>query len=299
MKYRAEMGKHVWKCEGTVKIGHDFTGACFGESSTKTAARVAAWLQLLSQMHEAGLPKTLFSNPADKRPKKDPKPSAQLPSEPADSVPTGAVSLPPSNQQHKQSPSAHSPEVSPAVTPEVTPVKADIGASSRQLMRRAVAEARAAGLPSGKVELEVEAAPRSRRSFRTRLSTAAEAELNSKLREQQQILATAPEHAPFRAKQATLPINIYRSQVMEMILKNQVSCVVGATGSGKTTQVAQMILDHFISMGSGASCNVVCTQPRRIAASSVARRVAVERNEDLGDSVGYHVRLDAATSPSW
>lgn len=48
--------------------------------------------------------------------------------------------------------------------------------------------------------------------------------------------------------------------------------------------------------GRGASCNIVCTQPRRVAAVSVAKRVAWERDEKLGDMVGYQVRLDAKRS---
>ena len=63
-------------------------------------------------------------------------------------------------------------------------------------------------------------------------------------------------------------------------------------GCGKTTQVPQFVLD------SSPTCNIVCTQPRRISAISIAERVASERCERVGQVVGYNVRLDAATSPS-
>ncbi|KAK3065646.1 hypothetical protein LTS18_002582, partial [Coniosporium uncinatum] len=92
-----------------------------------------------------------------------------------------------------------------------------------------------------------------------------------------------------------LPMSRYRSQVIEMINENQYSIIIGETGSGKTTQVPQILLDEFIDQGNGAACNVVCTQPRRIAAKSVAMRVANERNESLQETVGYHVRFDAQT----
>lgn len=66
-------------------------------------------------------------------------------------------------------------------------------------------------------------------------------------------------------------------------------------------QVPQYILEDSIAHDTGASCNIVCTQPRRIAAISVAERVANERGMAApgrpGSHIGYHVRLDAATSP--
>ncbi|KAK3065965.1 hypothetical protein LTR53_017844, partial [Teratosphaeriaceae sp. CCFEE 6253] len=88
-------------------------------------------------------------------------------------------------------------------------------------------------------------------------------------------------------------MNQYRPQVIDMISNNLYSIVVGATGSGKTTQVPQILLEHDIASGRGGACNIICTQPRRIAATSVAERVAVERNQALQESVGYQVRFDA------
>ena len=58
-------------------------------------------------------------------------------------------------------------------------------------------------------------------------------------------------------------------------------------------QVPQILLEEAIKNGTGANCNIICTQPRRIAATSVAARVAVERNEPLQKSIGYQVRFDA------
>ena len=63
-------------------------------------------------------------------------------------------------------------------------------------------------------------------------------------------------------------------------------------GCGKTTQIPQYILDNHILNLEGSTCRIVCTQPRRISAITVAERVAQERGEPLGESVGYHIRLE-------
>ncbi|XP_052105936.1 ATP-dependent RNA helicase TDRD9-like [Mytilus californianus] len=87
-----------------------------------------------------------------------------------------------------------------------------------------------------------------------------------------------------------LPITQYRDQVLATIESNQVTVIQGSTGSGKTTQVPQYILDHYASMGK--YCNIIVTQPRRIAAMSIARRVCSERNWDVGTICGYQVGMD-------
>ena len=68
-----------------------------------------------------------------------------------------------------------------------------------------------------------------------------------------------------------------KDQIMSSIHENPVVLIRGNTGCGKTTQVCQFILDDYVSSGSGAFCNIICTQPRRISAVSVADRVANER----------------------
>lgn len=77
---------------------------------------------------------------------------------------------------------------------------------------------------------------------------------------------------------------------MSTIESNQVTIIHGATGSGKTTQVPQYILDHYAN--EGRYCNIIVTQPRRIAAISIARRVCHERNWTLGTVCGYKVMLN-------
>ncbi|KAJ6677032.1 ATP-DEPENDENT RNA HELICASE [Salix viminalis] len=74
--------------------------------------------------------------------------------------------------------------------------------------------------------------------------------------------------------------------------KYKVIVVSGETGCGKTTQLPQYILEYEIEAARGAACSIICTQPRRISAMSVSERVAAERGEKLGESVGYKVRLE-------
>lgn len=62
---------------------------------------------------------------------------------------------------------------------------------------------------------------------------------------------------------------------------------------GKTTQIPQFILDASLKGPAGQVANIICTQPRRISAISVAQRVAQERAEQLGNSVGYQIRLES------
>ncbi|KAF2441108.1 P-loop containing nucleoside triphosphate hydrolase protein [Karstenula rhodostoma CBS 690.94] len=102
-----------------------------------------------------------------------------------------------------------------------------------------------------------------------------------------------PDAIELRNARAALPMSQYSSKVLDMVSSNVYSIVVGATGSGKTTQVPQIILDDAIRRSEGGNCNIICTQPRRLAATSVARRVATERGERLGQSVGYQVRGDS------
>lgn len=170
-----------------------------------------------------------------------------------------------------------------------------VDVASLGLMRDALVEARQAGLPdtrellSAAEESLVDEAPRRRRRqlAPSELRTASE-----RLRERQAAFEKDPTLQELHAKKAALPMNQYRAQVLDMVSNAAYSIVVGATGSGKTTQVPQIILEDQIAKGTGASCNIICTQPRRIAATSVAQRVAVERNERLQESVGYHVRFD-------
>jgi len=84
-----------------------------------------------------------------------------------------------------------------------------------------------------------------------------------------------------------LPINARRDEIRAAVDANPVVIVCGETGSGKTTQLPKMLLD----MGRGRAGRIGHTQPRRIAARSVAARIAEELNTELGGTVGYKVRF--------
>ncbi|XP_043805507.1 pre-mRNA-splicing factor ATP-dependent RNA helicase DEAH1 isoform X2 [Manihot esculenta] len=90
----------------------------------------------------------------------------------------------------------------------------------------------------------------------------------------------------------TLPIYEYREQLLEAIERFQVLVIVGETGSGKTTQIPQ----YLHEAGYTKRGKVGCTQPRRVAAMSVAARVSQEMGVKLGHEVGYSIRFEDCTS---
>ncbi|PWA60265.1 RNA helicase HrpA [Artemisia annua] len=90
----------------------------------------------------------------------------------------------------------------------------------------------------------------------------------------------------------SLPTYKEKDAILNAISKNQVVIISGETGCGKTTQIPQFILESEVNFLRGATCNIICTQPRRISAMSVSERIATERGEKLGETVGYKVRLE-------
>lgn len=94
-------------------------------------------------------------------------------------------------------------------------------------------------------------------------------------------------------KRIELPVWEYREKFMEGMKEHQVFVLVGETGSGKTTQIPQWCLETRVDK---RKC-VACTQPRRVAAMSVAQRVADELDVLIGQEVGYTIRFEDCTSP--
>ncbi|KAK3294462.1 ATP-dependent RNA helicase DHX8 [Chaetomium fimeti] len=97
-----------------------------------------------------------------------------------------------------------------------------------------------------------------------------------------------------KEQRESLPVYAFRQQLIQAVRENQIMIVVGETGSGKTTQLTQYLAEAgFTNNGM-----IGCTQPRRVAAVSVAKRVSEEVGCQLGQEVGYTIRFEDVTSPA-
>lgn len=109
----------------------------------------------------------------------------------------------------------------------------------------------------------------------------------------QQLLAAERKAKTIEEKRKTLPVYEYRQIFLDAVKEHQVMVVVGETGSGKTTQLPQYLYEAgWCTDGK----KVGCTQPRRVAAMSVAARVAEEVGVKLGNEVGYAIRFEDSTT---
>ena len=117
-----------------------------------------------------------------------------------------------------------------------------------------------------------------------RLRLARSAEIRSQRR------AAIPSWEPLEA----LPITAWQTEIVTSIQQHPVVIIAGETGSGKTTQLPKFCL----AAGRGQGGLIGCTQPRRIAATTVAQRIADELGQPLGDAVGYKIRFQDRTNPN-
>ncbi|RYR71682.1 hypothetical protein Ahy_A02g005905 isoform B [Arachis hypogaea] len=81
---------------------------------------------------------------------------------------------------------------------------------------------------------------------------------------------------------SSLPVMAMKKKIVEKIMENRVTLIVGEAGCGKSSQIPQFLLDEGMSP-------VLCTQPRRFAVVAVAKMVAKARNCEVGEEVGYHI----------
>ncbi|XP_001605450.1 pre-mRNA-splicing factor ATP-dependent RNA helicase PRP16 [Nasonia vitripennis] len=99
-------------------------------------------------------------------------------------------------------------------------------------------------------------------------------------------------HKKIQEQRRRLPVFAVRQELLNVIRENSVVIIVGETGSGKTTQLTQYLHED----GYSTNGMIGCTQPRRVAAMSVAKRVSDEMDSNLGDKVGYAIRFEDCTS---
>ncbi|KAI0007716.1 P-loop containing nucleoside triphosphate hydrolase protein [Xylariaceae sp. FL0662B] len=116
-------------------------------------------------------------------------------------------------------------------------------------------------------------------------------------REEWQRRREVPAFKEMLAQRQKLPAWQVRDLIVRTVSQNQVTIIAGETGSGKSTQSVQFVLDDLYQKGFGNAASIICTQPRRISALGLADRVSEERCSQLGKEVGYSIRGENKTSP--
>lgn len=181
----------------------------------------------------------------------------------------------------------------------VNPIHVDVDDDIALVMQETLLSARKAGLPDAAEEVvaDVSVIHNGMHVFRHTRDPQTLDQLSTVMRNNLTRFRQNPVFQGLIEAKESLPMNQYRSQVLEIVNGNPYSIIIGATGSGKTTQVPQILLEERIDANQGSTCNIICTQPRRIAAISVSQRVAHEKGERLKQSVGYQIRADSKLAP--
>ncbi|PHH88822.1 hypothetical protein CDD83_7003 [Cordyceps sp. RAO-2017] len=107
---------------------------------------------------------------------------------------------------------------------------------------------------------------------------------------------SSPSWKDMQSKRQKLPAWRMRDRIVSTVEENHVTIISGETGSGKSTQSVQFILDELYDQGIGGGANMIVTQPRRISALGLADRVAEERCSRVGEEVGYAIRGESRRS---
>ena len=102
-------------------------------------------------------------------------------------------------------------------------------------------------------------------------------------------LPYSPTYYEILRKRMLLPVYEFKDELQRKVKDNQVVIIEGETGSGKTTQIPQFLLEQLAIPGVKS---IACTQPRRVAAMSIAKRVSEEMDVNLGEQVGYTIRFE-------
>ncbi|TKA74498.1 hypothetical protein B0A49_06569 [Cryomyces minteri] len=122
-------------------------------------------------------------------------------------------------------------------------------------------------------------------------------DLSQRMLEQWQSKQESPAQQRMMRVRQSLPAWKLQEAIVQAVNANQVVIISGETGSGKSTQSVQFVLDDMIKKGLGEAANIICTQPRRISAIGLADRVADERCSTVGDEVGYAIRGESRQRP--
>ncbi len=119
------------------------------------------------------------------------------------------------------------------------------------------------------------------------------AALDARLAESERTRSRRARNVPRLAYPGELPITARKDEIVRAIRGHRAVIISGETGCGKSTQIPKMCLEA----GRGVAGRIACTQPRRIAAITIAHRIAEELGEDIGRSVGYKIRFQERASP--
>ncbi|KAI8622119.1 P-loop containing nucleoside triphosphate hydrolase protein [Chytriomyces sp. MP71] len=139
--------------------------------------------------------------------------------------------------------------------------------------------------------------PASKRNYKPRKPSPKEIEsLGAELRVKYKSQTSSNEYRKMLAIRERLPSYKFRNEIINSCDTSQVVIICGETGCGKSTQTGQFILEHCLESGRGGATNIMCTQPRRISAISLAERVAAERAESVGKLIGYSIRGELVRS---